>query len=911
MNHLRYIYNVLTIGHLVRVLLISSVLLGSYSFGHGQCNNSTSYGGGIAPSSGNTLTISTCNYAGEYAPITSVASATTYITGSSVNTDYITVRTGTPGGSVVASGIQPLTWTSTIAGTYYIHFNTSAACGSNTNCRTTTLSAPNTPMSFSSCTVTQPNTGDITKCSLPDKEIIRVEVNTSGALTPLQASQVILRTNGSTSPLTDISNIDVFYTANSPIFNTSNLFGSVATAAAGSNIIVNGNQSLASGANYFWVAYDITGTAMIGNALDARCQRVTISGSNYTPTVVNPSGDRTIVPCPPSPGGVDSSILLWLRPEVGVTTSGANVTGWTDQSSASTGVTVYGSPDLVPIGKNYNPYLLFTYSNGVDGGDYLKSSNQNVRSFFTAAQLNDVTRSSTHMVTYDGVTLSQPCAACAIHGGENGGYLAQYNEWGYGNGNFQATGVWRRNGSSTGVSHTTVHSGNFDIVGALGTGTGSANSYFGGQNNNLPGFNGRTRDWYGPVGELILYSGPITATEAGRIESYLAIKYGITLGGDGASGVGYSSSNGNSIWDANSGYHNDVIAIGNDTNTALLQKQSRTEDDSTRVYIGALAASNALNSGAFSSDGAYLVLGHNSGKLCATVGSSLDMPLTINSRLEREWKVVNTAMSDVFNIEVNLNICADPNMVDPDHLRLLVDEDGLFTDANIYDATSGLTFSYSSGRIVIYGISNSILPQNATRYFTIASIDPNTPLPIELSWFNAHCVDGQIALQWSTASESNNSFYTIERSEDGDQFEVLVSLPGAGNSSSILHYSYIDLSLNTGPTYYRLKQTDFNGAFSYTDIISVECGLSLDIQLYPNPATDMVFFSHSTAVGDELVLEVMDPNGRLMSKTDYYNSNAGIKRERLDISGLSNGLYFLRFTDHRMNKVFRLSIVDE
>ena len=103
------------------------------------CTNSSLFGTVAAPINGATSTITTCNYAGEYNEITAVAAATTYISSSSVATDYITVRQGTAAGPVIAAGITPLTWTSTLAGTYFIHYNTNALCATESVCRTTTI----------------------------------------------------------------------------------------------------------------------------------------------------------------------------------------------------------------------------------------------------------------------------------------------------------------------------------------------------------------------------------------------------------------------------------------------------------------------------------------------------------------------------------------------------------------------------------------------------------------------------------------------------------------------------------------------------------------------------------------------------------------------------------------------------
>jgi hypothetical protein len=103
------------------------------------CTNSTPFGTVAAPINGATTTITTCNYAGEYNEITAVAAATTYISSSSVAADYITVRLGSAGGTVIAAGTTPLSWTSTVAGTYFIHYNTNSLCATESVCRTTNL----------------------------------------------------------------------------------------------------------------------------------------------------------------------------------------------------------------------------------------------------------------------------------------------------------------------------------------------------------------------------------------------------------------------------------------------------------------------------------------------------------------------------------------------------------------------------------------------------------------------------------------------------------------------------------------------------------------------------------------------------------------------------------------------------
>ena len=100
------------------------------------------------------------------------------------------------------------------------------------------------------------------------------------------------------------------------------------------------------------------------------------------------------------------------------------------------------------------------------------------------------------------------------------------------------------------------------------------------------------------------------------------------------------------------------------------------------------------------------------------------------------------------------------------------------------------------------------------------TMTPSWALPIELISFTGEEIDDYNFLKWITASEINNDFFTIEKSLDGINFEPLNNIDGAGNSTSILHYSLTD-NLPYEITYYRLRQTDFNGIFKDSEIIAV------------------------------------------------------------------------------------------
>ncbi|MES2567304.1 MAG: lamin tail domain-containing protein [Bacteroidota bacterium] len=108
-------------------------------------------------------------------------------------------------------------------------------------------------------------------------------------------------------------------------------------------------------------------------------------------------------------------------------------------------------------------------------------------------------------------------------------------------------------------------------------------------------------------------------------------------------------------------------------------------------------------------------------------------------------------------------------------------------------------------------------------------------LPIELLYFNANYNGKYVDLNWATATEINNDYFTIERSGDGLNFESLLKVKGAGNSTNQINYSVTDEEPINGISYYRLKQTDFDDNFSYSNIVSVTSKIEEEYKIYPNP----------------------------------------------------------------------------
>ncbi len=109
------------------------------------------------------------------------------------------------------------------------------------------------------------------------------------------------------------------------------------------------------------------------------------------------------------------------------------------------------------------------------------------------------------------------------------------------------------------------------------------------------------------------------------------------------------------------------------------------------------------------------------------------------------------------------------------------------------------------------------------------------PLPVELSYFEAKANASTVDLYWQTLSEENNEKFVIERSQDGQSFESIGEVRGAGNASQKLNYSFEDKEPLSGTSYYRLKQLDFDGQFDYSEVKSVKFKRGKEVVIYPNP----------------------------------------------------------------------------
>ncbi len=176
--------------------------------------------------------------------------------------------------------------------------------------------------------------------------------------------------------------------------------------------------------------------------------------------------------------------------------------------------------------------------------------------------------------------------------------------------------------------------------------------------------------------------------------------------------------------------------------------------------------------------------------------------------------------------------------------------------------------------------------------FTLAnSVGGTNPLPVELINFNALEENKKVAFRWSTASETNSDYYEIEKSTDLINYTLVSHIKAAGNSNIILNYESYDNYPSPKTNYYRLKEVDFNGEISYSDIRTVELSESKEniIKIFPNPANTTIHLNTSQENFDINTLHIYDMNGKIIefNLIDFSNGVAQIQLN----SHVSNTIY--------------------
>ncbi|MBN2777095.1 MAG: T9SS type A sorting domain-containing protein [Bacteroidales bacterium] len=181
-------------------------------------------------------------------------------------------------------------------------------------------------------------------------------------------------------------------------------------------------------------------------------------------------------------------------------------------------------------------------------------------------------------------------------------------------------------------------------------------------------------------------------------------------------------------------------------------------------------------------------------------------------------------------------------------------------------------------------------------FITLASKENINPLPVELTSFSCNCNNDNVEIVWQTASEINNHFFVIQKSDDLINFEDIKQISGNGNSNSIINYQYTDNNTHSGTTYYRLKQVDFDGTTSYSDIVSTNCfneAHEPKIIVYPNPFNNDLNIT-TEGISEITKIEIIDGLGKMVYAKEIVISDNTDFIQLSNINKIAPGTYCLK-----------------
>ncbi|HET6225367.1 MAG TPA: T9SS type A sorting domain-containing protein [Bacteroidia bacterium] len=266
--------------------------------------------------------------------------------------------------------------------------------------------------------------------------------------------------------------------------------------------------------------------------------------------------------------------------------------------------------------------------------------------------------------------------------------------------------------------------------------------------------------------------------------------------------------------------------------------------------------------------------------------------------------VTTTGITPRFVMEVNESAVASA--------RPCIKLGSMPTTTSAFYSASAVTTSdiiaINSGSFTVKGGSENANNTTYTNYYV--AFGAGGQLPIELLNFDVACENGASKISWTTASENNNDYFSIERSEDGANFEVIGKVTGAGNSTSRINYQFFDQHAPTGKTsYYRLKQTDYDAKYEYFDVKSLaSCSIisQLDVNLYPNPASDELSYQFDLENEKSLMVEIISTLGRVVY-TKELQAEKGGHLLHIDLSDLEKGMYVFKMSDGKNQVTKRIT----
>ncbi len=594
---------------------------------------------------------------------------------------------------------------------------------------------------------------------------------------------------------------------------------------------------------------------------------------------------------PNGPGGVgstdgNSSLIMWMDANELNASNGSTVTNWTDKSGYGNNFTNGNGATFVANAQNGMAALEFNGSSNYFEHPF---SSDLTPQDITLIAANKIYSSNTYKAVYSNRD-DPPGSATRgyiLYSHPNSNQMRfwtgrQNSSWHQTSSQTNLNNVWasqaiRYNSSisqkkiyikgtlkKTQTSTVAPNSQRPIRIGAGRNESSSPNYYFKGQ-----------------MGELIVFNEVLNSTQLLLIENYLSSKYDYSIGSNELFTMDDA---------ANGNFDHDVAGIG---------KVGSGDEHLDAQGSGIVRIQNPSSIDA----GEFLLWGHNNDSL--TLSNTTDIPNSINARVERIWRANEISTNNSPNADVGtISISFDASSFHTSGSSSLVllidtDNDGIFSDETeingAIDLGNGI-YQFDS----ISGIENGTM-------FTLGTSDAQS-LPIELGSFDAQATDdGNVDVFWQTISERNNDYFTVERSQDGIDFENIGTVDGAGNSNNKIDYEFVDEEAPSGISYYRLRQTDFDGKTETFEPVTVmntnvEEGIIIE-RLYPNPFANEFTIEFSTSGDEPVTFTLQSMNGSIIH-TEEINSYSTTKSYSFHQGNtIPSGTYFAILTNRSGQRV--------
>jgi hypothetical protein len=197
----------------------------------------------------------------------------------------------------------------------------------------------------------------------------------------------------------------------------------------------------------------------------------------------------------------------------------------------------------------------------------------------------------------------------------------------------------------------------------------------------------------------------------------------------------------------------------------------------------------------------------------------------------------------------------------------------------------------NTGRVMVKGSNNVFFNISEEPVFV------SHPMPVTFLGVTARKDGSSVVLDWSTATEFNSDKFIVQRSANGVEFSTEVgTVKAAGSSTTVKNYKLTDYAPMNGRNYYRIKEVDFDGKITYSNIVSVYFDKGSMISVFPNPVRHTTTVEISTGRAGKVNMEVYDNKGALVLKQSF-NATAGTNQATIDLSRFSTGIYTLKCYD--------------